>query len=700
MAERFRVDPDKVVHETIEGEAILIHLDNGFYYSLDGTGAEIWGLLAGSRSVDETAGALAHEYESDAIPAEVRRIAEELVAENLLEPTDVAPASSAARSFPSMWCGSCATGAGAAPVRALKPRAFGATIEGIATNWRSVVPRKLVFWSFVLFALIVAAPAQAAVTCAYTSANARVTVTMGAALDYANVLRVGNKIMVNGFGLPQAQCGTATVTNTNAIYVNGDAGQQRFNIDLGAGAFVPGKTKESRGVSEIEFVVNLGASTDSIMVIGGSKDELFTLGTGDLNLNADSDVDVTATNVDVWTLLGNGGADRISLAGGRGTGGAYAGTSTLNGGGGNDVMTGGPVRDFFLGGPGNDTMSGGAGVDTMNGEAGNDTISGGDDADYVQPGPGNDKASLGAGADSFVAEATRDGSDDVSGGLGKDTAYYSLRPGNQKLSLDGKKNDGSSNEKDNLRSDVENIYGGMGNDTIKGNSLANYLDGGPGNDVIDAGAGDDALGGGYGVPDNDLLKGGAGEDTINANEGDDNLQGGAGADYLVPNAGNDTVSGGSGEDTLYADPSADGADVYSGGPGVDSVYYGQRTAAVGISLDDVANDGGVGELDNVKGDIENATGSSQGDSFQGNAFDNQFFGAGGNDAATGGDGQDTLSGGPGIDVLTGNDGSDLLRGDADNDILNAADGGYDDVFGGPGTDTCNGDVFDNFSECP
>ncbi len=92
MAERFRVDPDKVVHETIEGEAILIHLDNGFYYSLDGTGAEIWGLLAGSRSVDETAGALAHEYDSDEIAAEVRRIADELVAENLLEPTDLAPA--------------------------------------------------------------------------------------------------------------------------------------------------------------------------------------------------------------------------------------------------------------------------------------------------------------------------------------------------------------------------------------------------------------------------------------------------------------------------------------------------------------------------------------------------------------------------------------------------------------------------------
>ena len=92
MAERFRVDPDKVVHETIEGEAILIHLDNGYYYSLDGAGAEIWGLLAESRSVDETAGALARAYDSDEVATEVRRIADELVAENLLEQTDIAPA--------------------------------------------------------------------------------------------------------------------------------------------------------------------------------------------------------------------------------------------------------------------------------------------------------------------------------------------------------------------------------------------------------------------------------------------------------------------------------------------------------------------------------------------------------------------------------------------------------------------------------
>jgi hypothetical protein len=93
QTDRFKVNPAKVVHETIEGEAILIHLDNGFYYSLDGAGAEIWGLLAGSRSFDEVAHELDAHYAVDpeAIAAEVQRLAGELVEEDLLEPTDGAP---------------------------------------------------------------------------------------------------------------------------------------------------------------------------------------------------------------------------------------------------------------------------------------------------------------------------------------------------------------------------------------------------------------------------------------------------------------------------------------------------------------------------------------------------------------------------------------------------------------------------------
>jgi Coenzyme PQQ synthesis protein D (PqqD) len=94
--DRFKVNSAKVVHETIEGEAILIHLDNGFYYSLDGAGAEIWGLLAASFSAEEAAAALDGRYDADAgtLAAEVSRLADELVAEDLLESGGEAPAGS------------------------------------------------------------------------------------------------------------------------------------------------------------------------------------------------------------------------------------------------------------------------------------------------------------------------------------------------------------------------------------------------------------------------------------------------------------------------------------------------------------------------------------------------------------------------------------------------------------------------------
>jgi hypothetical protein len=77
-----------VVHETIDGETILIHLGTGAYYSLDGVGATIWGLLAAGASGGELTAAIESRY--DAEPAQVERtvqlLVEELLREELLAP--------------------------------------------------------------------------------------------------------------------------------------------------------------------------------------------------------------------------------------------------------------------------------------------------------------------------------------------------------------------------------------------------------------------------------------------------------------------------------------------------------------------------------------------------------------------------------------------------------------------------------------
>ena len=95
MPERlhFIVDPRKVVHETIDGEAILIQFESGNYYSLTGSGAEIWSLLAAGGANDDIVSALSerHAEGEERIRAAVEGLLSELADEDLIEPAEGAP---------------------------------------------------------------------------------------------------------------------------------------------------------------------------------------------------------------------------------------------------------------------------------------------------------------------------------------------------------------------------------------------------------------------------------------------------------------------------------------------------------------------------------------------------------------------------------------------------------------------------------
>ena len=94
MAARIAINATHVVHETIDREAILIHLGTGTYYSLDGTGAEIWEAAAPGADPDALLAAARERYEGSD-PAEVetglRNLLERLLAEELLVETGEAP---------------------------------------------------------------------------------------------------------------------------------------------------------------------------------------------------------------------------------------------------------------------------------------------------------------------------------------------------------------------------------------------------------------------------------------------------------------------------------------------------------------------------------------------------------------------------------------------------------------------------------
>lgn len=110
MTDILRTDLPHVMHETIEQEVVVVNLDNGTYYSVDGVGAQLWDWLGGSGSSEEALVAMAQTHflgDSTAIADGVRAFVAQLREEQLVRVlTDEAdqgaiaePAGSAPRPF-------------------------------------------------------------------------------------------------------------------------------------------------------------------------------------------------------------------------------------------------------------------------------------------------------------------------------------------------------------------------------------------------------------------------------------------------------------------------------------------------------------------------------------------------------------------------------------------------------------------------
>ena len=141
-----------------------------------------------------------------------------------------------------------------------------------------------------------------------------------------------------------------------------------------------------------------------------------------------------------------------------------------------------------------------------------------------------------------------------------------------------------------------------------------------------------------------------------------------GATLLPTEPGNDILSGGPGDDAI--DPGGGGGgdrDILVGDDGQDTVSYAIRSVPVVTAKDGVANDGQVGEGDNIGGDVERINGGLA------------------NDSVGGGAGADLLEGGPGADVVVGFAGNDQLLGDTGADTLRGGPGA-DQLVGGPNRD--------------
>jgi len=184
------------------------------------------------------------------------------------------------------------------------------------------------------------------------------------------------------------------------------------------------------------------------------------------------------------------------------------------------------------------------------------------------------------------------------------------------------------------------------------------------------------------------LIGDSGANQLTGGAGDDQLYGFAGADHLVGGLGNDMLNGGIGADSLLGGDGndsllIDAADTtIDGGAGYDSALV-QTAAAVTLNM--------------ATSSIEWARGNDGNDVFNAGAQTSAvyIYGQDGNDTLTGsafgdyldgGVGDDTLVGGDGNDTLFGNTGADIMRGQGGDDTLIEL-GGDSLIDGGTGFDS-------------
>ena len=83
---RFLPRSEEVAAKVIDGEAIIINLANGVYYSMDKVGAFVWDLLQAGHTLEEVIAAVTTRYDVSREQAEanVRELVQELVQENLV----------------------------------------------------------------------------------------------------------------------------------------------------------------------------------------------------------------------------------------------------------------------------------------------------------------------------------------------------------------------------------------------------------------------------------------------------------------------------------------------------------------------------------------------------------------------------------------------------------------------------------------
>jgi hypothetical protein len=93
LESRYQPNSPNVIYEVIDGEVVLVNLENGSYYSIDSIGVTIWEAIEQSLSVDQIISRLANQYVGE--PTDIERGVKEwlsqLAKEDLIIPDTANP---------------------------------------------------------------------------------------------------------------------------------------------------------------------------------------------------------------------------------------------------------------------------------------------------------------------------------------------------------------------------------------------------------------------------------------------------------------------------------------------------------------------------------------------------------------------------------------------------------------------------------
>ncbi|MFC1719821.1 PqqD family protein [Pseudomonadota bacterium] len=86
LSDRYEIAGQDIVHETIEGEVVIVNLKNGFYYSTEKTGCHVWNMIVAGYSHGEITQTLNDCFPgyADEINASTRSLISDLLGENLI----------------------------------------------------------------------------------------------------------------------------------------------------------------------------------------------------------------------------------------------------------------------------------------------------------------------------------------------------------------------------------------------------------------------------------------------------------------------------------------------------------------------------------------------------------------------------------------------------------------------------------------